>query len=83
MADRADAETADGQGGEAVRLKGFIRALPQRERLVFLLRYADDLSAMDIGAVTGMPAHVVAAILSRIERQARSVIAAPAPAIFG
>ncbi len=65
------------------KLKGFISSLPRTERLVFLLRYADDLSPFDIGLVTGLPAHVVSGILRRVEGQARSVVTPPVSAVFG
>ena len=60
--------------GVAGRLRRFIGGLPHTERLVFLLRHADELSAIDIGRVTDLPVHVVSRILTRIDREARAVI---------
>lgn len=70
--------TADGlRSGLKGRLKTFLATLPQRDRLVFLLRYADDLQPVDIGLIVGESEDAVSSILRRIEMQARFIVGRP------
>ena len=73
--ERPGREARDGTGDpRAARVRSFVCSLPKIERLVVLLRYADDLQPSDIGLVTGLPEHRVSGILARVEDQLRSVL---------
>ncbi|QGG96562.1 sigma-70 family RNA polymerase sigma factor [Actinomarinicola tropica] len=52
-------EHRDPDAGDAVAVRGALRALPERQRRVVLLRYVLDLSAEQAGAVLGISAGAV------------------------
>lgn len=67
---RADTVT-DGPSEDVVAFWTAVRTLPERQRLVMALRYAGDLSTVEVAAVLGVPEGTVRSDLSR----ARAVLA--------
>lgn len=67
---RADTVT-DGPSEDVVAFWSAVRTLPERQRLVMALRYAGDLSTVEVAAVLGVPEGTVRSDLTR----ARAVLA--------
>ena len=62
--------TSGKEGRDVTRLRQFARELPAMERLILMLRFADDLRPIEIGRVTGLTESVVVSVLRRIEAEA-------------
>lgn len=63
--------TTDGPSEDVVAFWSAVRTLPERQRLVMALRYAGDLSTVEVAAVLGVPEGTVRSDLNR----ARAVLA--------
>jgi RNA polymerase sigma-70 factor (ECF subfamily) len=89
---RADADAADGVADAAAlppeasvaredreRVRAAVAALPERYRVVVVLRYFDELSLEEIAKVTGRPASTVGVQLLRGRALLREALAEAAP----
>jgi RNA polymerase sigma-70 factor (ECF subfamily) len=61
------------------RLRRLVASLPEKQRMIVILRYAEDLDSDEIGAILGVPASTVRSHLQR----ALEILREKAPRIFG
>ncbi len=61
---------------DAARLKRFLQTLPQTDRYILLLSYADGLTSLEVSLVLDLPELTVRRRLEVLHREAEAAIAA-------
>ncbi len=59
---------------DADRLRGFVRGLPQADRYILLLSYADGLTSAEIALVLDLPVSRVESRLEVLRREAEATL---------
>ena len=67
--------TSGMDGRDVARLRQYARELPVMERLILMLRFAEDLRPVEIEHITGLSESVVHTVLRRIEAEAGTLLA--------